>query len=715
MRALAPLLAFLLLAASAAACPFGFPGHVHASAGSPAPAAAMPEGRCTGHGIPPASEPVPVGGPAFDLRAEPIPDKERVYWEMIGYRIDDAGGRLIAPGGVVVTRAHMDALHKPFDAATERLDAGLWQAFVYSGYRLDETTCRLMGPDAKPLDRLTMVVWRETNRRQQAHAAMETLLGKLQGLDPALPVPYDVRAHMQALSSAGTELPPNIRRLPARGATTVGELRAPAAASYAESTKFFDGQRELSDFVSAAIPGSGPGVAARRKGIPDPDERKLGAALSAAFNAEMAKTAPGRELLARFRGPKGLVLPDVMVLKLTQSPNDPNAPGAQYDPSGDRMVINHWVIVSALHDRLPPEKFAKIKDRLADAGQVSKLLAEDPSLMPLFVDSLDVMYFHELTHAAQSRRNRVDDESLRGNLPGANPLAKEHEAHREHCRYLLSKNAADIDRNPWRDYCLVLIHDPAAFKDSVTQMYLSTFSGSAELDDVASRQEVRRTTSRALETGGGVRNWIEQKLKQAGFALGDAELKSYRADVDKRERDFLAGVPALRREAGAGLVAYYEKTGAADRALRLALSLPRGALDGGEARLDAIADEAVAWVARAKDPALRDARLAAEGQLIGRLNFRSRPLPAALRDAYERDARALAEELLASAPKARPVTIRPRGSFSDELNALDKATRALDSALRDRRLDEAAAWAKSLSKPGDLPARIQKARAAKTK
>ena len=681
MRALAPLPAFLLLAASAAACPFGYPGHIHASAASAAPAAPMPEGRCTGRGAAPAPEPVPPGNPPFDLRASPVPPEHRMYWEMIGYRFDDAAGRLRDAEGAVVTRAEVEALTKPFDAATGRLDAGLWQAFVYSGYRLDETTCRLMGPDARPLDTLTMKVWRESVRRQQAHAAMETLLGKLQGLGPSVPVPEEIRGQMLALASAGTVLPPRIMRLLERNTTTVGQLRAPAQASYAESTRFFDGQRELSDFVSAAVPGSGPGAAARRRGIPDPHERKLGAALSAAFNAEMAKTEAGRELLARFRGPKGLVLPDVMVLKLTQSPNDPNAPGAQYDSSADRMVINHWEIVKAMHARLPPEKLAKIKDRLSDAGQVSKLLAEDPSLMPLFVESLDVMYFHELVHAAQSRRSRFDDEALRGNLPGASPLSKEHEAYRAHCRYVLTKGPAAADRNPWRDYCLTMIHDPAGFTDHITRSYRSTYSGSAKLDDVASRQEVRRRTARSLESGEGVRGWIEQKLKQAGFRLGDAELAGFRTDAGERDREFFAGIPALRREAGGALVAHYEKTGAADRALRLALTLPRGTL--------ALADKAAVWVASAKGPERREERLVTGGQVIGRLRFRERPVPAALAAAYERDARSMAEELLAKALKL------PRE--------------------RAELLDRADSWAKALREPGDLPARIQKARAAKTK
>ncbi|MDP3544110.1 MAG: hypothetical protein Q8T11_16710 [Elusimicrobiota bacterium] len=685
MRALAPLPALLLLAAaSATACPFGFPGHIHASAGSPAPAVAMPEGRCTGHAAAPAPAPVHDDGAPFDLRSDPIPAEQRIYWEMIGYRIDHAAARLRDADGAVVTRADMDALLKPFDAATQRLDAAVWQSFAYAGYRLDEETCRLMGPDGKPLNTLTMRIWREASRRHQAHAAMETLLGKLQGLNPTAPVPEDIREHMLALASAGTGLPPRIERLLARNATTVGQLRAPAQESYALSTKFFDGQRGFSDLASAAIPGSGPGVSARRKGIPDPEERKLGAALSAAFNAEMAKTAPGRELLARFRGVRGEDMPDVMVLKLTQSPNDPNAPGAQYDPSADRMIINHWEIVRVLHARLPPEKLAKIKDRLADAKQISGLLAEDPSLLPLFVDNLDVTYYHELLHAAQSRRGRLDDEALRGNLPSANPLAKEHEAHRAHCGYLLSKGAGAVDRSGWRDYCLGMLRDPDAFKDGVTRMYLATFSGSSSLDDIAARQAARRAASRGLERSGGIRGWVEQKLKQVGFRLGDAELETYRTDADERERSFLAGIPALRREAGGALVEFYENTGAPGRALAFALSLPPGSIDGAEERIDALADKTIAWVARGNAPSLRAERLGAVGVLAARFAAQKREWPAALAAAYERDARSLAEELLARALKA------PR-------------------AGRAHLLEQAADWAKVLRKPGDLPSRIERA------
>lgn len=689
MRALAPLPALLLLAASAAACPFGAAGHFHPAAGSAVSAIALPEGKCTGGGQAPAA-PVPAGSAPYDLRANPIPADHRPYWELMGYRFDDAAGRLLDSGGAMVPQAALDALRRPFDASYERLDASVWSAFMHNGYRLDESSCRLIGPDGNPLDSLTMKMWAAVGRRSQTHSALEALLAKLRGLDPKAPVPKAVREEMLALASAGSELPPSIKALLARNDATIGELRRPAAASYADMTKFYDGARSLTDAALSALPaGSEPGIAARRKGIPDPDERALGRLLGEAFSVEIAKTAPGRELLSHFIGPKGANIPDIMVLKLTQSPNDPHAPGAVYDYTADRMVINHWEVVRVLHARLPPEKLAPIAARLGDAKQLLRLLKEHPSLLPVITDNIDVIYFHELTHAAQSRRDRLDDEIIRGNLPGANPLSKEHEAHRSHCRYLLSKDAAAVARSDWRPYCMELLRDPDAFKDRVTSMYMSTFSGSATLDGVRERQAVRRATARGLEGAGGLENWLKQKLKQFGYFTGDVELSKYRADVDRREKEFLAGMPSLRREAGGALVAHYEKTGAPDRALALALTLPPGSLDGGDARLDALTDKAVAWVSRGDSPALRTARLEAVGAIAPRLAAQNRPWPAALADAYERDARSIAEELLAKALKL------PRE--------------------REGLLAQAESWAQVLKRPGDLPARIRKAAREKKK
>jgi hypothetical protein len=382
----------------------------------------------------------------------------------------------------------------------------------------------------------------------------------------------------------------------------------------------------------------------------------------------------------------GLVLPSVMVLKLTQRANDPNAPGAVYDHSTDRMIINHWTIVRALYSRLPSERFAKISARLSDAKQLSKLITEDPSLLPIIVDEIDVTYFHELKHAEQSRRNRLDDELLRGNLPGVNPLSKEHEAHREHCRYLLSKSAEAIVRSGWRDYCLDLIKDPAAFKNRVTSMYYSTFSGSATLDDLAARQDARRRTSRALETG-GVKNWISQKLKQRGYDTGDSVFATYKNDAEKREKKFILDeLPSLRRQSADKLVAHHQARGEDNLAFNLAAELPADSLTGGEARIAELADKTVAWVIRnAEFDGIND-RLVAIDRISSRLKDPSRKnWPPGLEDAYERDARAMAEDFIIQALKA-------------------------PSREREQYLDWAKAWAASLREPQELLARISDAR-----
>ena len=411
-----------------------FPSLLLLAAVSAASTAPMPEGKCAGRGTPPFSD----HETPYDLNAFPIPHVARPNLELIGYRFDDNTGRILDLKGAVVSQSEIDDLKNPFDAAYERLSSSLWQAYMLAGYRLDEGTCHLIDPDASPLTRFQMKMWEAMNRYGESHMALENLLAKLHGLDPDALVPETVRNDMLALAQAGTKLPANIKALLARNSVTVAQLQRPAFASYADSTRYYDGQRSATDALLASIPAVKPGVASRHVGIRIPHERALGIMLGNAFERAIAKTGPGRELLSRFRNAKGKNMPDVMVLKLTQTSNDPNAPGALYDPSSDRMVINHWEIIRVLHQRLTPEKMAKIESRLSDAKQLSKLLAEEPSLLLLLVDDIDVIYFHELTHASQARRNRVDDELVRGNLPNVNPLAKEHEAHREHCRSLLS-------------------------------------------------------------------------------------------------------------------------------------------------------------------------------------------------------------------------------------------------------------------------------------
>ena len=662
MRTLAPLPALLLLAVSAAAT------------------APMPEGKCTGRGTPPA----PALSTPYNLNTQPILRVNRPSWEFIGYRFDDNTGRVLDLKGAVVSNAEIDDLNKPFDAAYERLSPSLWKDYMIMGYRLDEGTCHLIGSNAVPLTRFEIKTFEAGYSHYFSYMALENLLAKLRGLDPNSPVPKAVRKDMLALAQAGTEVPTTIKALLTRNNLTVAQLQRPAFASYADLTKYFDGQRSATDSLLASIPaGAKSGIASRHAGIPSPHERTLGNMLRSAFNQEITKTGPGRELLTRFQDSIGKIMPDVMVLKLTQAANDSNAPGAVYDSSSDRIIINHWEIVRVLHRHLAPEKMAKIKDRLTDAKQLSKLLAENPAFLPLLIDDFDLDYFHELTHAAQTRRHRMSDELLRGNLPQMIPLANEHEAYREECRYLFAKPQAAIDRSEWRDYCLMMIKDPGAFKEDITKKYLSTFSGSTMLDDVRVRQDVRRDASHWIMAHSQSASWLGQAFKQLGLALGDAELSKYRTDVDKREKEFLSSLPKLQREAGTALFNYYEKTGAEHKALTLMMALPPDAIDINPTRQAALTKKLLDLVTRDKNPEQRNERLTAVAFLRSRPHSKKLPWPVI--EAYERDSRSMAEELLGQALKAPP-------------------------AEREDLFERADAWAESLDEPGDLLARIARAR-----
>ena len=233
MRALAPLPALPLHAPAAAARPFGYPGHVHTYAASSAPSVPLPEGRCAGRGQAPASAPAAVPAKDFDLRAHPIPSEHRSYWEMIGYRFDDAAGSILDSNGSALTEALMVQLERPFDASYERIPADVWMNLMLSGYRLDEETCRLIDPDGAPFNNLSIKIWSGMNRRNQATprsrrcspSSAASMLKTRAGRYP----------QRMLTGTAGTALPPTVwRSLPAMGHRRPTARPGPAA--YADST-----------------------------------------------------------------------------------------------------------------------------------------------------------------------------------------------------------------------------------------------------------------------------------------------------------------------------------------------------------------------------------------------------------------------------------------------------------------------------------------------
>lgn len=700
MRAAPLSAALLLLAPLARACPFGPPGHSHVAALEPSLSGRpLPEGRCSGRAKAPATP--SLAGPELDLKAHPLEPGQATYYALIGYTMDAAAARMRDPSGAVVTEPAWRHLHRTFDASYEKLQPEVWATFLMNGYRMDERTCRLETPGQPPVMHAQILIWAALTKQSQSFSALEELLARLRGLPADAPIPADLRRIMAQMTAAGAELPPRVKSLLARNSTKVGQLRAPAEASYAEQTAYFDGQRPVESFRVATFPGAGPEAAARRKPVTDPVEAELGRTLQSGFEDALSKTKPGRDLLARFDPKKG-GLPPVLVLKLTQSPNDPRGAHAMYVPESDRMVLNHWRVVRLIVDHVPKDKLERIKGRLEDPRQLNALLKEDPSLLALVVDQLDVEYFHELTHAAQARRNRYDDEAVRGNLPGVNPLSKEHEAHRMHCVYLFSKPPAAVARNEMRDACLELLRDPEAFKDAITANYLST-SGGATLEDVRSRQQVRRAAVDEGLKSGDIFRWARSHFKSQALTLGDAELDRYEEQVARDEKAFLGTVPGMRVDVGGRMIAYWRATNRPDLALGLMMKLPPKTFGGAAALEDQLADESLRWYRRHDESKEgRDDRIAALNAINAVYSRQRRPLPEDIVRTYRGDAASLGEELFGKAMETRLDRRRPDGPLS-------RVFVITDDSQRRRLLEAARSWAEA---GGDaaLVARIDKAR-----
>lgn len=670
MRALAPLPAFLLLAASAAACPFGYPGHVHPSAAQAAAAAApLPAGRCDG-GLPAPEE--PRGGKPWDLRAHPIPDADLPSWELAGFRVDGARARLLDAKGAPLTEEGMRFLEAPWEASRERVSVEVWNNLMLSGYRLDEATCLLHGPGSEPLSRVAVRYTKGLMLKGLTQISLERLLSEVRALPPGAPIPARVRGMAQQMSSAGAPLPAGIRAVLDRPGATVGALRGPATAEYEGLQRFFDGQLPAATALGLAVPASG-GAAKRRAPYRDSAEREFGRALQGAFRAELSRGPVGADLLARFDRNPRQGMPNVLILKLTQRPQD-STQAAIYNPGSDTIVINHWAVAAVVRMRAPPGKRAELEPLLSDPARLMAFVSKDPALMKAVIGEIDVEYFHELLHADQSRRTRIDDEAVRGNTPGANPLDKEREAHREHCRYLFSKASYDpaaVTASRWRNYCAGMLRDPDAFQDEVARNYLSTMSGNATGAEFLRMQEVRKAAAAA--PAGSWSDAARRLLRRAGLRHGDEAIADFNRDVRARDAAFNAGIGAFRERAAARMSE--ASRGQPDLALEYLALDPKWT--DAPASEEAVAS-ATRWLAANKSDASKlDARLAVENLLNLWHGKRKTPLPNAVLALVGADYRAAAAEYLKRGAAAKDRAQR---------QAAFDAALAYASAVNDRAL-----------------------------
>lgn len=598
--------------------------------------------------------PAPVlDGPPFDLKRTPVPSEWRPTWKSAGFRVDDAAGRIFRADGKPLPQGEYDRLESPFDAAAEPVEAMLWLGLMTQGARLDEKTCFFYEPDsARPVSRLEMAALRPNHEKGLELMGLENLRATLKGLPANKPIPPDVAARLRAAAEAGSTLPPQALAAMAKGAPA-GEILAGTDAAYAQMTRFFDAQRDAGALAQSALPHV-PGVndPPKPRALVGAVEEKVAAALAADLEARFSTHEAGREMLERFRGKDGVVrLPAVRVLKLSQRPDDPGygKAAAVQDPANGSVVLNHWVAARIAVASAPPAQRAALAAELSDAGKLNARMLKDPALRMAVLKGVEIILAHEFIHAWQNRRSEYDVETMRGNIPPANPLEKEHEAYREQYRYfhsLLKTHPEDAVSSPEMGSYRGFLADYDAYRAAITQAYMGTFAGSSDFRTVRQVQEDRRAMARKLRSESAA-EWIRQGLKLVGLSHGDAAIKAAADEDARRSRDFRdAELPRMQAESGRLLPKAFEAAGRPDLSLGYIVEHWTSRSADGDRLMKATA----ARLAAATDP-LHD-RVRAIMAVEGYAKLSGSPAPKELEAARRRDYVLIGDEWLANAAKA---------------------------------------------------------------
>lgn len=550
------LLALLLRALPAPACSRLPPGHVHLFAEGAAQGANAEIGKCNGTGAappPPAEEP-----PASlaELRRAGFGEEWMKALRGLEYRADDAADRLLDGKGKPLSQERVNWLFSPVDASHTRISFLAWQTLQVGGYRIDEGNCQMTHPERPPVMHIDILMLEDQVRRGTEHSALETLKAGLRGLPPGSAVPPELVARLRAMEQAQVRLPESVRRLLfAETPPKIGDLAATLGGSYAASTAFFDGQRALDSFVTAARPLGTPGASPpRAPAHMRSAEQRLGELLSRDLQAVFERTEPGRDVLAQFRRPDGSTpLPPMLVVKLSQRPEDSMA-GAIYNDEARQVVFNHWELARLTLAQVPEaERTARARE-FADTDALRRYLEANPAVRARVVDNMDHLVLHEFVHYRQGDVAKVMAEGRRGNVPGGNPLSIEHEAYRQECRYYLARVAQDPtlltrgyggNRN---EMCPQVLRDPEQLDNTVTDLYTRAFAGQLRLPELSRMQEVRRDA--AWETLTGAATPLEDRaraaLKLLGYRHGDDAIKDEERRVEAFRAAYAAQLAPLR-------------------------------------------------------------------------------------------------------------------------------------------------------------------------
>lgn len=548
-------------------------------------------------------------------------------------------------------------LLQPFDGAAEKIEALQWVTLMTQGIRLDEKTCFLMDGDRR-VTRLEIAAMKPGEQKALELMGISSLRAALRGLPPDRPIPPDIAARVKAAHSAGSTVPQNVLDAIAAGAPA-GKVLAATDGAYASLTRYFDGDRDAESLIRSALPVvPGWNEPAKPRALVGAIEEQVAAKLSADLAARFATHPAGREMLERFRDKDGQVrLPAVRVLKLSQRPDDPGygLAAAVQDPSNGSVVLNHWVAARIAIAAAPPERRAALSAELGDASKLNALLLKDPAVRAQVLKGMEITIAHEFVHSWQNRRSAFDVEMVRGNLPGTNPLEKEHEAYREQYRYfhsLLKAHPVDaVSSGELAGYRSALA-DYDAYRAQITQIYTGNFAGSSDFKTVAASQADRRAMAETLRKDGPVA-WARQGLKLLGFMYGDAAMKTEIGEDTRRAAEFRdKELPRMRAESRPLLLTAYAASGRSDLSLIESVGSAKTPEEFGAPRadMDRYLRETNSRVSVPQDHIYDRVRAINSAEIY--LLLTKQPLPKELAAAKKRDYRLMFEELFADAERA---------------------------------------------------------------
>lgn len=502
--------------------------------------------RLGGQEKPPAEPPAARPGapeeadsPPFDAKGAGI--KAETWgpvFSALGYRLDPESGRILNGEGRPMSDAEARRAFGLYDLAADRatnpLDNALRQNLAFMGYRVDEASGRILRPDGTPVTRLELAYIRSEIRLQNKTLAVERahlLLAKLPA-DAKLGA-AELAALKTVIERGGEDLPADLKGLLERaGDMTAGELKARFADSLTGLARLYDGRLSDQDLVSFVT--TPPARAPPDPGYFDDKEARLGRALTASFQSELEATPTGRALLARFKRDGEIRLPRLAIVRTTDGRGTASEEfgAAYYNHSRDEVLFRFATVKAILLRATPEADRPALEAQLETDGDLRAYLAGNEEARKRFAADAAVMYVHELTHAWQARRQPVWQESLRYTAV-MDSLKIEHEAFMTQNAYLYDVLLRDPQRalaDPYLPSLESMLVDFTAFRKAISESYLAGDPIATQSFVTAQEIQDQRLRFSLAATGPWLSNLWRKGLLWASAGRGSSAMRA--ADVD---------------------------------------------------------------------------------------------------------------------------------------------------------------------------------------